>query len=280
MNINWFPGHMAKATREIKEKLNLVDMVIELCDARAPIASINPVVKELVNNKYYLKVMTKIDLADEKESLIYKTEFEKKGIPCVFVNLNNKDSIKPITSKIKEVARPIIEKDLKRGLKPRNIRVMIVGIPNVGKSTLINLLAKRKSAPVGNMPGFTRAQKWVHCDGFDLLDTPGILWPNLTENNSGIKLALIGCIKEDILPRYDLVKFALNYLNDNYKEVLYNKYNIEYIDANDYLEKFAISKGHLLKNNEIDIMRSAALILNDLKNGRIGKITIEKWEDK
>lgn len=280
MNINWFPGHMAKATREIKEKLNLVDMVIELCDARAPIASINPVVKELVNNKYYLKVMTKIDLADEKESLTYKNEFEKKGIPCVFVNLNNKDSIKPITSKIKEVARPIIEKDLKRGLKPRNIRVMIVGIPNVGKSTLINLLAKRKSAPVGNMPGFTRAQKWVHCDGFDLLDTPGILWPNLTENNSGIKLALIGCIKEDILPRYDLVKFALNYLNDNYKEILYNKYNIEFIDANDYLEKFAVSKGHLLKNNEIDIMRSAALILNDLKNGRIGKITIEKWEDK
>ena len=279
MNINWFPGHMAKATREIKEKLNLVDMVIELCDARAPIASINPVVKELVNNKYYLKVMTKIDLADEKESKIWKDKFESQGVPCVFVNLNNKDSIKPITAKIKEVARPIIEKDLKRGLKPRNIRVMIVGIPNVGKSTLINLLAKRKSAPVGNMPGFTRAQKWVHCDGFDLLDTPGILWPNLTENNSGIKLALIGCIKEDILPRYDLVKYALNYLNVNYSQILYNKYNIEYIDENDYLEKFAISKGHLLKNNEIDIMRSAALILNDLKNGRIGKITIEKWED-
>ena len=280
MNINWFPGHMAKATREIKEKLNLVDMVLELCDARAPIASINPVVKELVNNKYYLKVMTKIDLADEKESNIYKSKFESNGIPCVFVNLNNKDSIKPITAKIKEVAKPIIEKDLKRGLKPRNIRVMIVGIPNVGKSTMINLLAKRKSAPVGNMPGFTRAQKWVHCDGFDLLDTPGILWPNLTENNSGIKLALIGCIKEDILPREDLVKYALNYLNENYKEVLYNKYNIEYIDSNDYLEKFAISKGHLLKNNEVDTQRSASLILNDLKNGRIGRITIEKWEDK
>ena len=280
MNINWFPGHMAKATREIKEKLNLVDMVIELCDARAPIASINPVVKELVNNKYYLKVMTKIDLADEKESNIYKSKFESNGIPCVFVNLNNKDSIKPITAKIKEVAKPIIEKDLKRGLKPRNIRVMIVGIPNVGKSTMINLLAKRKSAPVGNMPGFTRAQKWVHCDGFDLLDTPGILWPNLTGNNSGIKLALIGCIKEDILPREDLVKYALNYLNENYKEVLYNKYNIEYIDSNDYLEKFAISKGHLLKNNEVDTQRRASHILNDLKNGRIGRITIEKWEDK
>ena len=279
MNINWFPGHMAKAIREIKEKLNLVDMVIELCDARAPRASINPIVKELVSNKYYLKVLTKIDHADDLQSNLYKQKEEEKGTPCVFVNLNNKDSIKPITAKIKEVARPIIEKDLKRGLKPRNIRVMIVGIPNVGKSTLINLLAKRKSAPVGNMPGFTRAQKWVHCDGFDLLDTPGILWPNLTENNSGIKLALIGCIKDDILPRLDLVKYALEYLNNNYSELLTKKYGIEFLDVNDYLDKFAVSKGHLLKNNEVDVERSASLILNDLKNGRIGKITIEKWED-
>lgn len=279
MNINWFPGHMAKAIREIKEKLNLVDMVIELCDARAPKASINPVVKELINNKYYLKVMTKIDLADEKECLIFKEEYEKQNIPCVFVNLNNKDSIKPITNKIKEVAKPIIEKDLKRGLKPRNIRVMIVGIPNVGKSTLINLLAKRKSAGVGNMPGFTKAQKWVKGEGFDLLDTPGILWPNLSENQSGIKLALIGCIKEEILPTSDLIKIALEFLNNNYPELLYDKYKIEFIDSNDYLEKFAKAKGHLLKDNQLDINRSSLLILNDLKNGKIGKINIERWEN-
>lgn len=279
MNINWFPGHMAKAIREIKEKLNLVDMVIELCDARAPKASINPVVKELVNNKYYLKVMTKIDLADEKNSLTFKEEYEKQNIPCVFVNLNNKDSIKPITSKIKEVARPIIEKDLKRGLKPRNIRVMIVGIPNVGKSTLINLLAKRKSAGVGNMPGFTKAQKWVHGDGFDLLDTPGILWPNLSNNNAGIKLALIGCIKEEILPTSDLIKVALDFLNSNYPELLFKKYQIEYKDANSYLTDFAKAKGHLLKDNQLDTMRSSLLILNDLKNGKIGRISVERWED-
>lgn len=279
MNINWYPGHMAKAIREIKEKLNLVDMVVELCDARAPIASINPVVYELTNKKYYLKVLTKIDLADEKESLKYKMYYEKNDIPCVLVNLNNKESIKPITNKIKEVAKPIIEKDLKRGLKPRNIRVMIVGIPNVGKSTLINLLAKRKSAGVGNMPGFTKAQKWVHCEGFDLLDTPGILWPNLSENQAGLKLALIGCIKEEILPTLDLVKYALEYLNNNYRKLLYEKYGIEYVEANKYLETFAKIKGHLLKNNEVDIMRSALLILNDLKNGRIGKISIEKLED-
>ena len=277
MNINWFPGHMAKAIREIKEKLNLVDMVIELCDARAPKASINPVVKELVGNKYYLKVMTKIDLADEKQSQIFKEEYEKQNIPCVFVNLNNKDSIKPIPSKIKEVARPIIEKDLKRGLKPRNIRVMIVGIPNVGKSTLINLLARRKSAGVGNMPGFTKAQKWVHGDGFDLLDTPGILWPNLSENQAGVKLALIGCIKEEILPTSDLIKVALEFLNDNYSELLFNKYQIKYEDANSYLEAFAKAKGHLLKDNELDIQRSSLLILNDLKNGKIGRISVERW---
>lgn len=279
MNINWFPGHMAKAIREIKEKLNLVDMVIELCDARAPKASINPVVKELVGNKYYLKVMTKIDLADESNSLNFKEEYEKLNIPCVFVNLNNKDSIKPITSKIKEVARPIIEKDLKRGLKPRNIRVMIVGIPNVGKSTLINLLAKRKSAGVGNMPGFTKAQKWVHGDGFDLLDTPGILWPNLSENQAGVKLALIGCIKEEILPTSDLIKVALEFLHENYPTLLFNKYQVKYTDANSYLNDFARLKGHLLKDGELDIQRSSLLILNDLKNGKIGKISVERWEN-
>lgn len=279
MNINWFPGHMAKAIREIKEKLNIVDMVIELCDARAPEASINPIVKELAANKYYLKVLTKIDLADEIVCKEFKSKYEEQNIPCVFVNLNNKDSIKPITNKIKEVAKPLIEKDLKRGLKPRNVRVMIVGIPNVGKSTLINLLAKRKSAGVGNMPGFTKSQKLVKCDGFDLLDTPGILWPNLKENNAGIKLALIGCIKGDILPSLDLVKIALNYLNDNYPHLLLEKYKIEFEDDVTYLEKFARAKGHLLKNNEVDIERSALLILNDLKNGRIGRVNIEKWEE-
>ena len=278
-NINWFPGHMAKAIREIKEKLNIVDMVIEVCDSRAYKASINPVVQELSKNKFYLKVFTKIDLADENVLKGIKEGYEKQNVSCVFVNLNNKDSIKPITNMIKQVSKPLIEKDLKRGLKPRNVRVMVVGIPNVGKSTLINLLAKRKSVGVGNMPGFTKSQKLVRCEGYDLLDTPGILWPNLTENNSGVKLALIGCIKEEILPSLDLVNIAINFLNENYPDMLYNKYNIEFKDATSYLYDFAIAKGHLLKNNEVDIMRSALLILNDFKNGRIGKITIEKWED-
>ena len=278
-NINWFPGHMAKAIREIKEKLNLVDMVIELTDARAPFSSINPIVKELSANKYYLKVLSKIDLADDKQSSLFKKYYDDNNIPCVFVDLSNKDSIKPITNKIKEVAKPIIDKDIKRGLKPRNIRVMIIGIPNVGKSTLINLLTRRKSAPVGNKPGFTKAQKWVHGDGFDLLDTPGILWPNLSSNNVGVKLALIGCIKEDILPTLSLAKIALDFLKENYYDLLLEKYHIEYNDFDSYMEQFAIEKKHLLKNNEIDTLRSASLILNDFKNGRIGKITIDRLEE-
>ena len=278
-NINWFPGHMAKAIREIKEKLNLVDMVIELTDARAPFSSINPIVKELSANKYYLKVLSKIDLADDKQSSLFKKYYDDNNIPCVFVNLSNKDSIKPITNKIKEVAKPIIDKDIKRGLKPRNIRVMIIGIPNVGKSTLINLLTRRKSAPVGNKPGFTKAQKWVHGDGFDLLDTPGILWPNLSSNNVGVKLALIGCIKEDILPTLSLAKIALDFLKENYYDLLLEKYHIEYNDFDSYMEQFANEKKHLLKNNEVDILRSASLILNDFKNGRIGKITIDRLEE-
>ncbi len=279
VSISWFPGHMAKAIREIKEKLNLVDMVIELTDARAPFSSINPIVKELSANKYYLKVLSKIDLADDRQSNLFKKYYDENNIPCVFVNLNNKDSIKPIANKIKEVAKPIIDKDIKRGLKPRNIRVMVIGIPNVGKSTLINLLTNRKSALVGNKPGFTKGQKWVHGEGFDLLDTPGILWPNLSSNNVGVKLALIGCIKEDILPTLSLVKIALDFLKENYYDLLLEKYHIEYNDFDSYMGQFAIEKKHLLKNNEVDILRSASLILNDLKNGRIGKITVDRLEE-
>ena len=276
-NINWFPGHMARAIREIKEKINLVDMIIEVSDARAVFSSSNPIVKELCQNKFYLKVLTKIDLADDNETSNIKKGLENENIPCCCVNLNDKKQGNEIIKMIDKVATPLKEKDIKRGLKPRNVRVMVVGIPNVGKSTLINLLAKRNSAPVGNTPGFTRAQKWVKCNGFDLLDTPGILWPNLSDNQTGDKLALIGCIKEEILPTIDLLSIGLNYLNANYHEMLYNKYGIEYENFDDYLDKFSLKYGHLLKDGGHDLERSAKSILNDIKNGRVGKITFERW---
>ena len=279
MNINWFPGHMAKAIRQIKERINLVDMIIEICDARAPKASVNPIVQELISNKFYLKLLTKMDLADPNYLKEYEDYYKANNINYLFVNLNNNNCLKPIIQMIEQVSKPLALKDIKRGLKPRNVRIMVLGIPNVGKSTFINLLAKKKSAPVGNIPGFTKAIKMVHCDGFDLLDTPGILWPNLSENHSGEKLALIGCIKEDILPIVDLIDYGLNYLNNNYSDLLISKYGIKYQNTDQYLQDFAKAKGHLLKDGKYDIERSASFLLNDIKNGRIGKIIIERLED-
>ncbi len=276
--INWFPGHMAKAIREIKEKINLVDFIIEVCDARAPISSSNPIIQELSKNKFYLKILSKVDLSDEMANIQYQKKFKDEKIPYLYLDLNNKNSDKPIIDKIKEISKPLKEKDLKKGLKPRNVRVMIVGIPNVGKSTLINLLAKRKSAAVGNIPGFTKSLKLVRCNGFDLLDTPGILWPDLSQNNIGLKLALIGAIKTEILPNAELVKIALEFLNKNYPNCLYSKYQIKYNNIEEYLESFAKKMGHLLKNNEVDLQRSILTILNDFKNGRICQLTIENLE--
>lgn len=279
ININWFPGHMAKAIREMKEKANIVDIIIELVDARAPIASINPVVTEIIKNKYYLKVFTKIDLANENENQKWSNYYRSQQIQTVFVNLNKKDSMNQVVLKIKEVTQPIALKDIKRGLKPRPVRVMVVGIPNVGKSTFINALAKRKSAGVGNIPGFTKSQKWVHCDGFELLDTPGILWPNLQENQNGIKLALIGCIRQDILPIMQLSREGIERIVSYDKKIIEEKYGIEYHHFEDFLSSVAKKRGHLLKDGEFDLERTAMMLLNDIKNGYIGRITFERMED-
>lgn len=279
-SVNWFPGHMAKALKQIKEKINLVDIVIELIDSRAPLATTNPLLKEIIANKFYLKIFTKIDLADDALTSEWKQYMEKNNIPALFVNLSKKDSINRILQKVKEITKPKFQRDIQRGLKPRTIRAMVIGIPNVGKSTFINSIAKRKSAGVGNRPGFTKSQQWIRCDDIDLLDTPGVLWPNLTDNQNGIKLALIGSIKEEILPNMDLAKIAVQFLAKNYNKELVDRYNISYNgDFNDYLETFCVKMGHLYKQDKKDYNRSANAILNDFKNGVIGKITLERCED-
>ncbi len=278
--INWFPGHMAKALRQMKEKMNLVDIILELVDSRAPLATTNPILQEYQQKKYFLKIFTKIDLADDKCTNEWKKEMERKQIPALFVDLSKKDSIPLILNKIKEITYPLILKDQKRGLKPKTIRAMIVGIPNVGKSTLINALAKRKSAGVANRPGFTKAQQWIHCKDLDLLDTPGVLWPNLKENQNGVKLALLGSIKEEILPSFELVKVALFFLAKHYRVQLEEHYAIPFEeDVEDFLEKLALKRGYLFQNDKKDYKRSENTILNDLKNGIIGKITLERCHD-
>ena len=278
--INWFPGHMAKALRQMKEKMNLVDIILELVDSRAPLATTNPILQEYQKKKCYLKIFTKIDLADDQLTQEWKQEMEKKQIPALFVNLAKKESISMILTKIKEITAPLVQKDIQRGLKPKTIRAMIVGIPNVGKSTLINALSKRKSAGVANKPGFTKAQQWIHCKDLDLLDTPGVLWPKLKENQNGIKLALLGSIKEEILPTHDLVKIAIAFLAKNYKTMWENHYQIAYhSNVETYLETFATKRGHLFQKDQLDYNRSEKAILNDLKNGIIGKITLERCND-
>lgn len=275
--INWFPGHMAKALREIQEKIQLVDLIIELVDARAINSTSNPLLKDIIKNKMSLKVVSKIDLADEEITLQWQKYFKENQIDAVFVNLNNKTSVNTINNKIKEYAKKLQEKDVKRGLKPRNLRVMVTGIPNVGKSTFINSLAKKRSAGVGNKPGFTKAQQWIHTKDYDLLDTPGVLWPNLSNNDAGIKLALIGCVKSEILPNMELAKYAIEFLDANYPNLLYNKYMLNYEkDFSKFLEKYAIKMGHLFKKQELNYERSCNQILNDLKNGLLGKVSWER----
>lgn len=271
--INWFPGHMAKALKQIKEKIQLVDLIIEIIDARAIISTKNPLLEEICKNKTKLTVVNKIDLADDN---VTKQWMNVLPQPHVFVNLNQKNSIQMINTKIKALTKQINEKDIKRGLKPKMIRVMIVGIPNVGKSTFINSLSKRKSTGVANRPGFTKAQQWIHTADYDLLDTPGVLWPSLQDNQANIKLALMGCIKNEILPLLDLCQMACEILENKYPNLLYNKYGILYKgDFYQYINAFAQKMGHLFKQNELDLERSCNFILNDLKNGNIGKIS---WE--
>lgn len=279
-NINWFPGHMAKAIRQIKEKINMVDIIIELNDARAPIASLNPVIQELIKGKFYLKILTKIDLADDVITKEWQSYYQKNNIYCLFLNLNKKDSFSKILRKVNEVMKPQAEKDIKRNLKPRTPRAMVLGIPNVGKSTFINTLVKKKSAGVANKPGFTRSQQWIRCEGLDMLDTPGILWPNLEDNQSGLKLALLGSIKNDILPENELALIAIKFLSKNYPKMLYNRYGINV--SNDYyscIEQIANKRGHLNKNGKVDIGRTSSTILNDFKNGLFGKISLERCAD-
>mgnify|MGYP000230819998 CR=1 FL=1 len=278
--INWFPGHMAKAIKQIKEKINLVDIVIELVDSRAPLATTNPLLNEIISGKEFLKVFTKIDLADDELTKEWQKEMENQKIPAIFVNLSKNESYNKILNKIKEVMKPKYEKDIKRGLKPRTVRAMVIGIPNVGKSTFINAMAKRKSAGVGNRPGFTRSQQWIRCNDIDLLDTPGILWPNLSQNQNGVKLALIGSIKEEILPSDELAKIAIQFLAKHYHGELIQRYGIAYEENYfDYLEKFALKMGHLYKQDKKDYKRSENTILSDFKNGIIGKITLERCGD-
>ena len=278
--IQWFPGHMAKARREISEKIKLIDIIIELVDARAPKSSKNPMFDDICQNKPRLIVMTKKDLADEKLTQKWLQYYQSKGMYALSVNLKNFNEYQLVINTCKEILKEKMEKEAKRGLKPRAMRAMVLGIPNVGKSTFINRLAKRKATVTGNRPGVTKAQQIIRVDkDFELFDTPGVLWPKFDDLDTARNIALIGSIKQDILPLDELFIYAVEYLQKNYDNVISKRYNVEIDFDSDWVEKVYDDIAKNRKSKPIrgytDYDRVMEIFFNDIFNGELGKIT---WE--
>ncbi len=281
-NIQWFPGHMAKARREISEKLKVIDIIIELVDARAPYSSKNPMINDLVKQKPRLIVLTKKDMADENQTLKWLELYEKEGYRAISVNLKNFNEYQKIINECRIVLKDKMEREKARGLKPRAIRAMVLGIPNVGKSTFINALANRKAAVTGNRPGVTKAQQIIRvAKDFELFDTPGVLWPKFEDERIARNIAFLGSIKQEILPLDDLFIDAIRYLSEFYPHLLMNRYqlsvNVE--DENWILDTFNhIAKIRKIKpvKGETDYDRVISVLFTDIHDGSIGPIT---WED-
>lgn len=278
--IQWFPGHMAKAKREISDKMKLIDIVIELVDARAPYSSKNPLFNSVINNRPRLIVLTKEDLADESMTKQWLAYYQNKGYYAISVNLHNFNEYKKIIQVSKDILKEKMAKEAKKGLKPRAMRAMILGIPNVGKSTFINRLAKRKATVTGNRPGVTKAQQIIKVDkDFELFDTPGVLWPKFENENIARNIALIGSIRQQILPREELFIYAVEYLIKNYPGLVEKRYNISVDLQDDWVEKcydeIALNRKIKPVRGMTDYERVMDVFFNDLFDGLIGKIT---WE--
>ena len=277
-NINWFPGHMSKSLREIENSLKVVDIIIEILDARAPLSSRNPQIVKY--NKTRLLILSKKDLADEVGMKKWIEYFKGENCNVIAMDLNKGFNEKVIVNAINNLMKARIEKDLKRGIKNRTIRALVVGIPNVGKSTFINKMAHRKAAGVGNKPGFTRSLQWVNTSNVELLDTPGVLWPKFEDPSIGIKLALIGTIKEDILDQDTLSDIAIDFLTQYYSKELLNRYNLDSTDKENIFNNIAKNRGLLLKNGVYNIEQAKYLLLKEFKEGLIARVCLELPEDE
>ena len=291
LNINWYPGHMAKTRKQIIEDLKLVDIVIELLDARIPMASRNPDIGEITKNKKKIIVLNKCDLADEKESKKWVSYFENKGIPAVLVDSNTGKGINNFIKRIEKIMEEEQEKEIAKGRVGKKIRAMIIGIPNVGKSSFINRIAKKSTAEVGNKPGITKKKQWIRInEKIELLDTPGVLWPKFESEDVALKLSFTGTIKEDVLERTEIAYELVKYLLENEREKLCTRYGLtnEYVQEvlnKDNEENFNIyeimleigrKRGCIISGGNIDDEKTARIILDEFKNGKLGKITLER----
>ena len=277
MNFQWYPGHMTKAKRQMQEDIKLIDLVIELVDARVPLASRNPDIDELGKNKYRLILMNKADLADKEKTKQCSSYFKKMCFFVVSLDARTKNSMKSITDIVMEACKEKIERDRKRGIKNRPVRAMVVGIPNVGKSTFINSYAGKACAKTGNKPGVTKGKQWIRLSkSVELLDTPGILWPKFEDQSVGLKLALIGSIKDEILNVDELAVELIKFLIDSYPGLLSERYDVnESGDITDIIIEIAKNRKCVSKGAEVDYSKAAALVIDDFRSGKLGKITLE-----
>ena len=277
-NINWFPGHMAKTKREISENLNLIDIVYEVIDARMPISSKIVDIDDLIKDKPKILVVTKYDLCDKRETDFILNNYKEKGYNVIAVDLIN-GNVSNLINETNKIMKNINDARVKKGLKERSARVLIIGVPNVGKSTLINKLVGRKSAGVGNTPGFTKNLNWIRVNkDIELLDSPGILWPKLEDQEAAHILAALSSIKEEILNADSIACFILKKLYELYPEKLKERYGIEEIDE-DFIEVYHLigkKRGALSKGGITDYEKVSSIIINDLKNGYFGKITFDR----
>lgn len=279
-SINWYPGHMAKTKREISEKINLIDIVFEVIDARIPKSSKNQDIQGMIKNKPRVLVMTKVDLCDEEETLKWKQYYENLGYRVVMVDLLHDKNLNSILQITKEMAQEVNQKRIAKGLKPRRVRILILGIPNVGKSTLINRLVGKKATNVGNKPGVTKNLEWIRINQeLELLDTPGILWPKLEGENVALNLAAMTAIKEEILNKEEVAIYIVSKFLKDYPNRLVERYQLTKTDdIVGIFNEIAVKIG-AVRGSDIDYEKVYTILLKDLREGYLGKVTFDSYED-
>ena len=282
VGINWYPGHMAKTKRLISENLDLIDVVYEVVDARIPYSSVVREVDNILKNKKRIMIMTKSDLCDKLETEKWIKYYESQGKKVVLMDLENNFNSKKLLSLTEEIMSDINEKRLQKGMIKRKARVLVIGIPNAGKSTLINRLVGKKVVNIGNMPGITKELNWIRInENLELLDTPGILWPKLEQNIVAYNLASLTAIKEEILPLFYVIEYILTTLNKYYPNILKERYGVIEVDDDivNTLDLIGKRRGCLIKGGEIDYEKVYAVILNDIKSGNIKGITFDRYDE-
>ena len=278
--IQWFPGHMTKAKRMMESQIKLVDVVVEMLDARIPRSSTNPMLQNVLGNKPKVIALNKIDMADHAKTELWLEKLKHSGLPVCKIDCATGKGVKQLISAIQLAAKPVIDKWLKKGVRNRPVRVMIVGIPNVGKSTLINRLVGKNKVMAADKPGVTRGQQWVTiAKGLELLDTPGVLWPKFEDSSVGFALAATGAIKEDVFDRRDAVELLLDFLLSKYPEDLAGKYAVEITEGETVqtvMTKIATARGCLKAGGMLDLDKVDQLVLRDFRSGRLGRFTVDE----